>query len=102
MLGLVKPDSCMRRSNASCANTPLIRARHAYVAENFYSAAHAVAGRMFDNSDWPHPPGSNLVAWTKPAGGAQIVYCQFGDGPHTYANPVVRQIIANALAWTAR
>lgn len=81
--------------------TPLIRARHDYVAENFYSAAHAVAGRMFDNSDWPHPPGSNLVAWTKPVGAAQIVYCQFGDGPHTYANPVVRQIIANALQWTA-
>ncbi|MBX9664617.1 ThuA domain-containing protein [Novosphingobium sp.] len=82
--------------------TPLIRARHDYVAENFYSAAHAVAGRMFDNSDWPHPPGSNLVAWTKPIGAAQMVYCQFGDGPHTYANPVVRQIIANALEWTAR
>ena len=82
--------------------TPLIRARHDYVAENFYSAAHAVAGRMFDNSDWPHPPGSKLVAWTKPVGAAQIVYCQFGDGPHTYANPVVRQIIANALEWTAR
>ena len=81
--------------------TPLIRAQHDYVAENFYSAAHAVAGRMFDNSDWPHPPGSNLVAWAKEAGGAQIVYCQFGDGPHTYANTVVRQIIANALAWTA-
>ena len=82
--------------------TPLIRARHDYVAENFYSAAHAVAGRMFDNADWPHPPGSNLVAWTKPIGAAQIVYCQFGDGPHTYANPVVRQIIANALEWTSQ
>ncbi|WP_072384262.1 ThuA domain-containing protein [Novosphingobium sp. NDB2Meth1] len=81
--------------------TPLIRARHDYVAENFYSAAHAVAGRMFDNSDWPHPPGSNLVAWAKQVHAAQVIYCQFGDGPHTYANPVVRQIIANALEWTS-
>ena len=82
--------------------TPLIRANHAFVAENFYSAANAVAGRMFDNAGWPHPPGSNLVAWTKPAGAAQIVYCQFGDGPHTYANPAVRRVIANALDWTAQ
>ena len=82
--------------------TPLIRARHEFGASNFYSAAHAVAGRMFDNADWPHPPGSNLVAWAKPVGSAQIVYCQFGDGPHTYANPAVRTVIANALAWTAQ
>jgi len=82
--------------------TALIRAQHDYVAGNFYSAAHAVAGRMFDNSDWPHPPGSNLVAWTKQIGPAPIVYCQFGDGPHTYANPVVRKVIANALEWTSR
>ena len=82
--------------------TPLIRASHDFVAGNFYSAAHAVAGRMFDNADWPHPPGSNLVAWTKPVGAAQIVYCQFGDGPKTYENPAVRQVIANALEWTAQ
>ena len=82
--------------------TPLIRARHDFVAGNFYSAAHAVAGRMFDNADWPHPPGSNLIAWTKPAGAAQIVYCQFGDGPKTYENPAVRQVIANALEWTTQ
>lgn len=82
--------------------TPLIRADHGFVAANFYSAAHAVAGRMFDNADWPHPPGSNLIAWTRQVGPAPIVYCQFGDGPKTYENPAVRQVIANALIWTAQ
>jgi uncharacterized protein len=82
--------------------TPLIRADHAFVAANFNSAAHAVAGRMFDNGDWPHSPGSNLIAWTRQVGPAPIVYCQFGDGPKTYENPAVRQIITNALEWTSR
>ncbi|QLC25404.1 ThuA domain-containing protein [Parasphingopyxis algicola] len=76
---------------------PLIRARHDFVAENFYSAAHAVAGRMFDNTGWDHPPGSNLVAWTKSIGDARLVYLQFGDGPETYRNPHVRQLLRNAL-----
>jgi type 1 glutamine amidotransferase len=82
--------------------TPLIRANHEFVAANFYSAANAVAGRMFDNADWPHPPGSNLVAWTKPVGPAEIVYLQFGDGPATYQNPAVQRLLANALEWTAQ
>lgn len=76
---------------------PLIRAEHDFVADGFYSAAHAVAGRMFDNSGWPHPPGSNLIGWTRPVEAAQIVYLQFGDGPASYTNPHVRRAIANAL-----
>jgi type 1 glutamine amidotransferase len=81
--------------------TPLIRARHTFEAKNFYSAAHAVAGRMFDNSDWPHPPGSNLVAWSRQVGEAAIVYLQFGDGPATYENPAVQRLLLNAIDWTA-
>lgn len=80
---------------------PLVRAKHDFVYANFYSAAHAVAGRMFDNSGWPHPPGSNLVAWTRRQGPARIVYLQFGDGPETYVNPHVRRMLTNALDWTA-
>lgn len=80
---------------------PLIRAEHDFVAGNFYSAAKAVAGKMFDNQDWPHKPGSNLVAWARYAGQAPIVYLQFGDGPATYTNPHVQQMLANALDWTA-
>lgn len=77
--------------------TPLIASAHDFAAHNFYSAAHAVAGRMFDNSDWPHPPGSNLIGWTKPVDAGLLVYLQFGDGPAAYANPHVRRALANAL-----
>lgn len=77
--------------------TPLIAADHAFAAHNFYSAAHAVAGRMFDNSDWPHPPGSALLAWTKPVSAGHLVYLQFGDGPAAYAHPYVQRVLANAL-----
>ena len=80
---------------------PLIRARHAFVRENFYSAAAAVAGRVFSNEGWEHPDGSDCVAWTKPALNAQLVYLQFGDGPATYANPHVRTVLANALDFVA-
>ncbi|GAA4777982.1 ThuA domain-containing protein [Novosphingobium ginsenosidimutans] len=80
---------------------PLVRARHAFVRENFYSAAAAVAGHMFDNAGWDHAPGNDCVAWVKPAGAANLVYLQFGDAPETYANPAVRQILANALRFTA-
>jgi len=77
--------------------TPLIRADTRFERDCFSSAAHAVAGRMFDNSDWPHPPGSNLIGWTRTVDAAQMVYLQFGDGPASYANPHVRRAIANAL-----
>lgn len=81
--------------------TPLVRAQHQFTRDNFYSAAAAVAGRMFDNAGWDHAPGDNCVAWVKPAGAANLVYLQFGDGPETYNNPAVRQILANALRFTA-
>lgn len=80
---------------------PLVRARHDFTRGNFYSASHAVAGRMFDNRDWPHPPGSNLVAWARQFGEARIAYVQCGDGQTTYGNPNVRRLVANALEWTA-
>jgi hypothetical protein len=77
--------------------TPLIRARHAFIRENFYSAAQAVAGAMFSNAGWDHPPGSDLIAWTRPVGAGQLVYLQPGDGPATYASPHLRRLLANAL-----
>jgi uncharacterized protein len=80
---------------------PLVRARHGFVADNFYSAAAAVAGRMFDNAGWTHSPGSNCVAWVRQALNAPMVYLQFGDGPPAYANPHVRRILANALDFVA-
>lgn len=80
---------------------PLIRADHAFVAGNFYSAAKAVAGEMFNNHNWHHDDGCNLVAWARFSGRAPIVYLQVGDGPATYTNPHVQLLLANALDWTA-
>ncbi|GAA4042592.1 ThuA domain-containing protein [Parerythrobacter jejuensis] len=80
--------------------TPLIRARHDFAAENFYSAASAVAGQMFSNDGWDHPPGSNCVGWVRQVQDAPLVYLQFGDGPATYRDPSVRKLLSNALAFT--
>ena len=81
--------------------TPLLRADHAFVREEFYSAAQAVAGHMFSNAGWDHPEGSNLIGWTKKAGASPLVYLQPGDGPDAYDNPNVRRLIENAIRWAA-
>lgn len=83
------------------AAKPLVRADHAFVRENFYSAAQAVAGRMFSNDGWDHRPESDVVAWEKPVGNGRLVYLQPGDGPAAYADPNLRRLIANALAHVA-
>lgn len=84
------------------AFTPLARAEgFAFTQNNFYSATLAVAGTMFANTGWEHPPGSNCIAWESRRCPAPLVYLQFGDGPATYANPLVRRMIAQALAYTS-
>ena len=83
------------------AVTPLLRADHAFAREGFYSAAHAVAGRMYNNADWDHPPGNDLIGWTKRAINSPLVYLQPGDGPPTYANPHYRRLVENAIRWVA-
>ena len=84
------------------AFAPLIRAEgFAFTADNFYSAAQAVAGAMFSNEGWDHPPGSNCVGWESRTCPAPLVYLQFGDGPATYANPHVGQLLAQALDYTS-
>ena len=85
------------------AITPLIRAEgFAFTKDNFYSAAQAVAGAMFSNAGWKHPPGSNCIVWESRKCPAPLIYLQFGDGPATYANPHVRQMFAQALDYTSR
>jgi hypothetical protein len=81
--------------------TPLLRSSHAFGREGFYSAAQAVAGKMFSNAGWAHPPGSNLVGWTKRARNSPLVYLQPGDGPATYADPNYRRLVENAIRWVA-
>ena len=82
--------------------TPLIRAEgFAFTAANFYSAAQAVAGAMFSNAGWEHSEGSNCIAWESRTCPAPLIYLQFGDGPATYANRHVRQMLAQALDYTS-
>lgn len=81
--------------------TPLLRADAPFVRERFYSAAAAVAGRMHDNAGWDHPPGSNLIAWTRRALASPLVYLQPGDGPDAYENPHIARLIEDAIRWVA-
>ncbi len=81
--------------------TPLMRSNYAFVDTNFYSADRAIRGTRDDRTGWNHPPGSDLVAWTKTVGNSPIAYLQFGDGPQTYADPNYRRILANAIRWAA-
>ncbi len=77
--------------------TPLLVTRHPFTAEHFASAAHAVCGRPRCRDDWPHPPGSPLIGWTKRALASRLVYLQPGDGAATFAHPVYRRLLENAI-----
>jgi len=79
--------------------TPLLRARHAFVRDNFYSATAAMEGRMFTNEGWTHPEGSNLIGWVKRARNSPLVYLQPGDDAVTYDNAVYRRLVENAIRW---
>jgi type 1 glutamine amidotransferase len=83
------------------AVTPLLSSSHAFDREHFYSAQHAVTGKMFCNDDWPHPDGPNVIGWTKTVGNSRIVYLQPGDGPDTYASPEYRRLVENAIRWVS-
>ncbi len=82
---------------------PLIRSDYDFTRDNFYSAALGISGTLYSREGWDHPPASNLVAWHKTIGPEQapLVYLQFGDSPQTYANPHVRQTLANSLNFIA-
>lgn len=81
--------------------TPLLRTDASLESDRFYSSAHAIAGKMFSNEGWSHPPGSNLVGWTKRYGNSPIVYLALGDGPSAYENPAFRRLVGNAIRWVA-
>lgn len=81
--------------------TPLLTSDHGFTAENFWSATHAIEGRMFSNDGWQHPPGSNLIGWVKRAENSPLVYLQPGDDAVTYQNPHYLRLVENAIRWTA-
>lgn len=81
--------------------TPLLRSSARFTYKDFYSADLAVRGQMHDRTGWPHPPGSNLIGWTKQALSSRLVYLQPGDGPTAYENPHYRRLVENAIRWVA-
>ena len=79
--------------------TPLMRARHCFERDGFYSATAAMEGRMYSNEGWAHEDGSNLIGWTKRAINSPLVYLQPGDDQVTYDNVVYRRLVENAIRW---
>ena len=79
--------------------TPLMRSSHAFVPENFYSSALAIAGKLFSAEGWTHPPGSNLAAWAQRIGRSQTATILGGDGPAAYENPGLRRLLENTIRW---
>jgi type 1 glutamine amidotransferase len=79
---------------------PLLRSSFDFDPQAFNSAHEAaVNDRLFARYPWKRPHGSNLIAWLKRAGNSPVVYIQCGDGPAAYANPSLRAVLANTVAW---
>jgi type 1 glutamine amidotransferase len=82
--------------------TPLMRTRFDTSDHTRFSSSDlAIRGQRGSNAAWSHPPGSDLVAWTRQAGASRVVYLQFGDGPVTYGDPSFRRALGNAISWAA-
>jgi uncharacterized protein len=81
--------------------TPLLSSQASFTREHFWSADAAVRGKMNCREGWEHPPGSNLIGWTKRALASQLVYLQPGDGPGAFENPHYRRLLENAVRWAA-
>lgn len=77
---------------------PLLRADYQFVVDNFTPPPLAPAD---EQSNWDHPPGSDLIVWAHAAGNAPVVVSDVGDGPLAYDNPDYRKLMANALRWVA-
>jgi type 1 glutamine amidotransferase len=48
-----------------------------------------------------HPDNDRPVAWIGPYQKSRVVYIQFGHGRSTHENPAYRQLVRNAILWTA-
>jgi len=69
---------------------------------------HDETYKLFDVADECHPllttdePLSNkVIAWAKTYAGARVVYLQSGHDHFAYENPNYRQIVRQAIRWTA-
>ena len=81
--------------------TPLLRAEADFRDQQFESAERAARGEPGSDRAFRHPEGSNLIAWARQALASRVVYLQPGDSADTYAHPVYRQLLHNAIRWTA-
>ncbi|MDE2561784.1 MAG: ThuA domain-containing protein [Sphingomonadales bacterium] len=81
--------------------TPLLRSSHGFTRDNFFSAELAVRGQMYAREGWEHPPGSNLIGWTKKVDASRLVYLQPGDSPAVFGHPDYRRLVENAIRWLA-
>lgn len=81
---------------------PILASQHEFSAGNFYSAAKVVLeGKMFNNDNWDHDTGSNLVAWVKNYANSPIAYIQGGDDPVVWQSSEYQQLVRNAITWAA-
>lgn len=76
--------------------TPLMRGDYDFVAENFTPPPLAPLDQQ---TNWQHPPGSDLIVWTHRCRNSQVVVSEVGDSPLAYDNPDYRRLIENALHW---
>lgn len=97
--GFTITDECYLLAVDETDKLPLLRSDHAFFRDGFYSAAAAVAGRLYANDGWEHPPGSDLIAWAKRSGNSPVLYFQCGDGPTAYENAGFRRVIRNGIDW---
>jgi len=77
---------------------PLLSADYSFVRENFTPPPLASEE---EQSQWDHPPGSDLIVWLNAAGHSPVVVSDVGDGPLAYDNPNYRRLILNACRWLA-
>ena len=81
---------------------PLLASNYQFTAENFYSARKVVVeNKMYDNSNWQHEQGSNLVGWLKSYRNSPVVYLQGGDDVVAYQNEHFQKLLENAIHWAS-
>jgi hypothetical protein len=65
---------------------------------NGSSTGVTCAGRLADSG---LHGGSRLQGWTTTAGRSPVATLLMGDGPNTFAHPMFRLLLGNALAWVS-
>jgi type 1 glutamine amidotransferase len=48
-----------------------------------------------------HPENDRAVAWVSPYAKSKVVYIQLGHASSTHREPAYRQLVRNAMLWTA-